>query len=423
MLKQISIWLIACVWPCAAAVAAPGCVQWSKQDASVFQPSPNAAGQISADYGLYWVRYNPTGSGEQFKRAYTPSDYLPYYSNGKQNTYPNPSQDKGAARAHYNATTLKGYYNPNKPTIIFIHGWQPKTISQHARFDFCYAYPDGQGHWSPKSNTLRYWRDWNVAIFYWNQFADAANPFSIERKIYAKGGSWDYLVSGNSAVQHCSAASSNCIMPNKSIAQLAYEAIVNAIPNIKPGMEFRISGQSLGSQIATVVTDHLLQQQPKLKPTRLVLLEPYFSSNKIGGNTIAQHINKLIQNIMSNMVPVSEYRTSRISHPPTGDWNSWLMQHVAYERLYPKYFSSALRGLALIAQRHRSAAYLYFQSKSADPYWDKNSWDKSFFNARTVNEKLSKMLAQERVQQESPSEHNFTDTKEEVFLAVTTPET
>ncbi len=411
------------------------CIQWDQKNPTVFQPVANSNNQIAPDYGLYWIKYDPKTGGEDYKRAYTPDTYLPYFSDGTRNTNPDPATDGGAARTQYNTSELQGFYDPKKPTIILFHGWQPGMTQDHRRIDLCYRYPTGVNSYSPLYNTLKYWQGWNVAIFYWNQFADESGFKDAEAKLYSSSVlqtmRWAYLTAGDTNVHYCMAQDSHCIMPRdaagriKTIAELGYEAVVNALPAMDPQEEFRIAGQSFGAQLAILVTDKLLtSQSTRLKPTRLVLLDPYFSrgnlANLFNGQSVVNHVNAMVQEIETYQVPVAEYRTSKISYFPTGDCNSWLMSHTAYERFYPKYLD-AISGLDLLAEQHRSAIYLYFQSNRAAPYWDRTTtknWNRSYINAQASNVQVSQLMHFARAQIPGFSEYSFPNTQDDAFTAV-----
>jgi hypothetical protein len=411
------------------------CIKWSQSNPSIFQPTPNVNNQIAPDYGIYWLRHDPKTGGEDYKRAYTPSDYEPYFSNGTKNNNPDPKSDGGAARAKYNATQLKGFYDPNKPTMIFFHGWQPGMTAAHQRIDLCYSYPNGKNSMSPLYDTLKYWQGWNVAVFYWNQFADESSFEDAEAKLYSstvrQHMRWAYLKPGDSKVQYCTASDSNCLMPTdakghvKPVTELAYEAVVNAVPSVNKNVEFRIAGQSFGAQLATFVTKKLMTNNAgTLLPTRLVLLDPYFTVGNLdkvfGGQRVVDYVNQEVQDIESHNIPVAEYRTSLLSHLPFGDWNPWLMAHTAYERLYPKYIKGA-SGASLLAAQHRSSIYLYFQSQRAAPFWNHDNskdWDRSYINAQSTNAEINQMMTLQRDQGSTPkhtSEYDFLDTQDDVF--------
>lgn len=421
----------------AAAVAPPlGCINWGEKDPHFFEPAGNVNNQISPDVGLYWLKYDPDTDSEEYHRAYTPNDYLPYFSNGQANTAPNPADDQGVARAIYNETQLKGFYDPKKPTIILFHGWQPDSTSLKHRIDLCYRYPNGTNSYSKTYNTLQYWKDWNVAVFYWNQFADESHDKDVEAKLYSSTINqhmrWTYLIPGDPNTHYCTVEDSHCFMPLdskghvKTIADLAYEAVINAIPAVSPNTEFRITGQSFGAQLAILVTDRLLKTTTgSVKPTRLVLLDPYFTrgalENQPDSETVVNQINQIVTDIESQGLPISEYRTSQLSDFPLGDQNLWLMNHVAYERLYPKYLSG-ISGVDLLAEEHRAAIYLYFQSRRALPYWSQTNWQDwghSYINAQATDAQLKALTHFKRVQVETPdhlSEYDFEHTESDAFV-------
>ena len=416
----------------------PVCVSWSP---TIFTPTPNAMGNVSADYGLYWLRYDPTTGGEDARRAYTPSNYLPYFSDGTANTNPNPAIDGGVARAYYNKVTLNGYYDPSKPTIIFFHGWQPGMTTAQRRVDLCYTYPldNNNDSFAPLENTMNYWQGWNVAVFYWNQFADEPNVADAEAKLYSstvqQAMRWNYLQPGNPTPLYCVAGSSNCLMPMtaqgqiQNVSQLAYQAVVNAIPAITAGQEFRMAGQSLGAQLAILVTDRLVQNNSAtLMPTRLSLLDPYFTvgtlNNLFGGETVAQHADGIVQDILNHNIPITEDRTSLLSLAPTGDWNSWLVSHTAYSRLYPLYLPAYSSSGTLAMEQHRSSMYLYFESYKAPAFFDSSNdyaWQHSYVNAQSTNAEIKQLMGAQRYQQANLGtfgEDNFTDTQDDTFSSL-----
>ena len=438
-MRTLIIGLVCSVFSCTVwAEDQPVCVSWSP---TIFTPTPNAMGKVSADYGLYWLRYDPATGGEDARRAYTPSNYLPYFSDGTANTSPNPATDGGVARAYYNKVTLNGFYDPSKPTIIFFHGWQPGMTTAQRRVDLCYTYPldNNNDSFSPLENTMKYLQGWNVAVFYWNQFADESNVADAEAKLYSttlnQAMRWNYLQPGNATPQYCTAGQSNCLMPMnaqgqiQNVSQLAYQAVVNAIPAITPGQEFHIAGQSLGGQLAILVTDQLVQHNATtLMPTRLSLLDPYFTigtlDNVFNGETVAIHADTIVQDILNHHIPISEDRTSLLSLFPTGDWNLWLVMHTAYMRLFPLYLSSYLSGSNLAMQQHRSSIYLYFESYQAPAFFDPSNsyaWQHSYVNSQSTDAQVQQLMGNQRYQQANIGtlgEDNFIDTKYDVFSPV-----
>lgn len=410
---------------------ATGCMQWPAGD---FSPDTTAHHLIAPAYGLYWVKYNQKTRGEDKMRAYTSHHLLPYETNGAPNNATDPMEDGGAAKQMYNATLfMNGFFDPKKPTIIIIHGWQPMATQLHRRFNLCYQYPlDDNGTLSPVYNTLQYWSGWNVAVFYWTQFADELDLHAAEAKIYSAntdaGMRWTYLLNGD--MQSCDGSLSasgeyHCYMPKQSVAALAEEAVREALPaNYHHAL--RIAGESLGAQVAIALTDQLVQAPFGPKPTQLILLDPYFSTanTDLFQMSIAAHANLSVQDVIAHNVGVTEYRTSTVSQAPRGDWDPVLMDMVAYMRLYPNYLSGLTSEFIRLGEQHRAAVYLYLQSHKAPAYWNKDTmanWGRSYLNAQSTDAEVQKMMGLKRYQQPSDdnlSEANFEHTEKDRFSSV-----
>lgn len=382
---------------------AGNCVQWNND---VFQPQANMFGQYKADYGIYWLKNN--GSSE----SATPACRT--------------SLGKAACMQKLESS---GYFDPNKPTIIFIHGWQPDTIKNKNRFDLCYRYKQSDGSESPIYNTLSYWKGWNVAVFYWNQFADEADVLSAESKIYSTKGvhgmRWAYIDNAGQ-LQHCSSAVSSCIMPHQGLKQedvldMAYNAYQNALPGDYHPQKLRIAGQSLGTQIAIQLTDLVLHNKALPQPTRLALMDPYFSPNGVG--VIEQHLplsvadynQRKIEDIekINPQLPITVYRTSQVSFAPTGNPAPNLMKDVAFMRLYPDFLSG--QGLALQAQLHESSIYLYFESMQSAPNFSPSANGSDYVNAAASNALALKLMHQQRYQVINDAAQHFDETNKYVF--------
>ena len=385
---------------------AGGCVQWS---ASVFHPRPNQQGQIAADTGIFWLKSDDLGLTEQAMPAY------------KMNT------DR---QQYLQQLKQTGFFNPARPTIIFIHGWQPGSITDthQSRFDFCYQFKNQLDETSPRYNTLTKWKGWNVGVFYWNQFADESNVLTAEAKIYSTRGKeqmrWAYI-DNSGAMQYCTAGQSNCIFPNVDITQMAYQSYQQAfsgLVNFHP-TELRIAGQSLGTQIATQLTDRVVHNKTLPQPTRLVLLDPYFSSNGMGVSedhlpaSVADYNADKVADILKtvNKFPVSVYRTSRLSFWPTGDPAVKLTSQVAFLQLYPKFVDHDTPSYQ--AELHISSIYIYFMSMKSQPIWPvlehnpSKTLPTAYINAASSNSQVLALMRQQRYQQPSLGEYLFVATQ------------
>ncbi len=77
------------------------------------------------------------------------------------------------------------YYKPNRPTVLYVHGWQQGLTRNRMREDFLLAHAGG-----PKVDITRAWRakGWNLGALYWNQLADEDDVQHAEAKIWSRRG-------------------------------------------------------------------------------------------------------------------------------------------------------------------------------------------------------------------------------------------
>ena len=389
-------------------VQASGCVSWK---AGTFGPTtlekPVADEKMSADSGIYWLK----NTADDLSESAMPACQVGANSKEK--------------KACLNKLKLLSYFNPNKPTIIFIHGWQPMTVVNKNRFDFCYNYTLAKDTPANTNNTLSQWKDWNVGVFYWNQYADEISPYDAEAKIYspngAKGMRWKYRwvnsETGKANSSYCSNKQANCNMPTNEqgepidIVQMAYQAYIAAMPSAEQYLSknVRIAGQSLGTQIAIQLTGKLLfDPQGAPEPTRLALMDPYFTPdhqftlvNKLP-DSVANYNANIVSNILQAhpTFPITVFRTSELSQAPNGNSAESLNNQVAYIHLYPNYMYAA-NDNELQAARHIASIYLYFYSKkfSANPLMAAAS--SNYITAQSLDADVVNLMRQKRYQ--SPS--------------------
>ena len=361
------------------------CVNWPN---NVFQPTPNpTTQQVAPDYGIYW--FKQSGSQMEAMKAFTPPSLAYQLADGSLNQLPK-GESLTTARLNYIALLeKKGFFDPNKPTLLFIHGDQPTTTLHHKRIDFCYSYLQTDGDMSPVINTLPYWRGWNVGIFYWNQFADDVAGKSIsnlvkvvtypEMKIYSSQNAanmrWSYL-DAQGKLAFCALDNKHCApLPVDrhgnplSIRQILYQAFLNAVPN-NYHQELRISGQSLGTQLEIQLTGYLDENPLAPKPSTLVLLDPYFTpgvheiNTDLGKDSTADYNTRVTEAFLKKdpHLNLIIYRSSKLSEWPFGDRNTPLQNLSAYLQICPAYLSNAYKKQRAMNE-HISCAYTYFYSK------------------------------------------------------------
>lgn len=397
------------------AVAA-NCVHWPE---TAFKPAPDAVGKIAPNTGIYWFNTQAKNTGTS------------------ETVMPACKTVSPFAKAACMAKLEKAqYFDPAKPTIIFIHGWQPNATANKQRFDFCYRYPVTKTSLSPNYNTLHDWKGWNVGVFYWTQFADEQNVLDAEAKIYstrgAQGMRWRYL-NANNQLAYCEAGALHCKMPVdtvgnvESIRQLLISDFREAMPtkiSSYHGLALRIAGQSLGTQLAIQLTAYLVSHPALPQPTRLTLMDPYFSPNFIEAknenmpDSIAGYnanAVKYIESLKHHQFPVAVYRTSTLSYPPTGAPANNLMSTIAYMRLYPHYFYQKEPPATQEGLLHVSSIYLYFESKKAAPQAGVLNAPANYVNAAANNAEVLALMGQKRYQRPSRAETDFSATQDALF--------
>lgn len=448
--KGLFCLLIISCWGSLFADPAVKCVDWPNAD---FQPTPNPQTKmIAPDYGIYWFKMGAGQFPEEAKKAYTSKTVEPMFADGTLNQSPGPQQilQYQLAKTQYNTILIKQhFFDPNAPTLIFIHGWSPTDTQHTNRFDLCYQYKINDTEYSPLYNTLEYWKSkgWNVGVFFWNQFADEAYIPNAESKLYEgtdkEEPRWKYIASDGS-IQYCSSSLSKNCMPiplsknggPSSITELAYAAYLDAFPD-NYNAPVRIAGFSLGSQIAIGMTDMIVHNKQAVQPSQLILLDSYLSMRKVPKlifptyQIVTSNLLDIInttkhQNGVASL-PISLYRGSSLSTLAylTFIKNPAIANYVAYTRFYPDYLYE--KGSQLAMAQHIATAYLYLQSMNTDIPVDCTAQDNctpfSHVIASSNDEEIHLMQGLTRFQVPSAlgpkhdeSEHDFAHTQQHRFL-------
>ncbi len=248
------------------------------------------------------------------------------------------------------------YFDPAKPTVIFVHGWQP-GISATYPPNFTYA--EGGN-----VNTANAWVNagWNIGIFYWNQFSDEAEVKDAEAKIWVNDGPqrmrWR---KGDGSYEEAPTGT-------PSAGELFYQTYVAAMTEQNyTGGHIRIAGHSLGNQMAVRLTK-LVSDGIKagnvpghLLPSRVALLDPYWSngaksylSNKENGAVVRGYVAELLP----KGVLFEWYRSSVLTVDPNGDTNQELQPMTLYADMTPDFVGYDPTNM----KKHCAAWNLYFWS-------------------------------------------------------------
>ncbi|MEN3042190.1 MAG: hypothetical protein ABDH59_02655 [Fervidobacterium sp.] len=300
----------------------------------------------SLDYGIYWFSYD--GRVEKFVSRRT-----------------NP------------------YFDPSKPSVIYIHGWQKDTTIK----DYFRENPYFLITKTIKNvNTSQFWvsKNYNVGVFYWNQFADESEVKDAEAKIWSYSGfkRMRYRLKDGSYLS---------FNESKSIGDLAFECFVENFKNYS-GSEIRLIGHSLGNQLATVLAWKIHKGiesgilPPNVMPKRLVLLDPFWSKgekNYIGnrwtGEVSRQYVRELIT---LRAIAVEMYKGSMIGGLLVGDENEEMKGMVAFYRLWADFIPTNDQ-----AEQHTYAVAWYFWSMESMVNGDNYK-----FGAAVDNDTVKKMM-------------------------------
>jgi hypothetical protein len=257
------------------------------------------------------------------------------------------------------------FYDPARPTVIFVHGWAPLGVGS-----------------TPGSDPMRYreggidadlpvaWRTptrpgaaaWNVGLFLWTPFADELEVKDAEAKIWSpqgpRGMRWRKLDGSYSTVA-----------PNRSVGELFYTAFVCGLADFR-GSELRVAGFSLGAQLAVQLAERartaadLRQLPPSLVPTRVALLDPAFTKGDkdyLGGSWTGERVRTVVHRLRGGML-FEEYKTTVFDQLGITDQNLELRDKVAYVELEPNFLPFWNQ-----VARHGAAPYYYFAQAAVGP--------------------------------------------------------
>ncbi len=306
--------LIKCIAPAlmsAALLAAPGFVSAqviSAQDAGNFQ---------QLDVNLYW--YGPNG---QNQRAIA----------GQSNPY----------------------FSKTRPTIIYIHGWQPNSVTQLRRESF------DRLAVNDNADVARAWidRGWNVGIFYWNQLADEGEVKDAEAKIYTVNSS-----QFTNATRWRDSSGAYHLGPALTVTQQFVNVYRSAMSGYTGG-EVRFAGHSLGAQLAITSASALWKQKnagllpANLVPARVALLDTAYLSGPHSwiNNQWTGEVGRTLVRENRSEIMYENYRTSgSTSNGFIGDTNQGLIDMTAFVEVKPWMY-----GAFDFTNKHNFAVGYYF---------------------------------------------------------------
>ncbi len=263
---------------------------------------------------------------------------------------------KGDLAQKASAATKSSFYDPTKPTVIYVHGWQAGSHNLGKRATFNYSKADPI--YGPKVDEADAWIDagWNIGIFYWNQFSDELIVNDAENKIWE-----DEPVTW----KNCDGKAVSTGVPSGNMADILFATYQEALKDYQ-GPNIRLAGHSLGNQLVTRLAAKAAEaaKQGKISsalvPKRVALLDPYWSRETSKMPNRATQTRALITDLKAQGMIFEWYKTSSLLEASSADTNSELLTMIGDTEITPAYYS-------VQALRHGAAPYLYFLSFANPP--------------------------------------------------------
>ncbi|WP_338768606.1 copper amine oxidase N-terminal domain-containing protein [Bernardetia sp. ABR2-2B] len=169
------------------------------------------------------------------------------------------------------------FFDPTKPTIIYVHGNAPNAVQSQSREDFLLD----EGGLNVQSHNIWKAQGWNVAIFYWIQFADEGNnipPYKVEKKIYTANSEVGMRWKGSNGNMYVSQAIQR---PVKDLFAEEYRKIFTSSYS---GAEIRVVGNSLGGNLTMAGLLEVYRRNSPRLPSRITLMDPFWTAIQSTGS-------------------------------------------------------------------------------------------------------------------------------------------
>ena len=229
-------------------------------------------------------------------------------------------------------------FDPSKPTMLYIHGYEPGTTARGFRETldtptgvFFDAYP--------VLRTGNVWidRGYNIGMFYWNQFSDEPDIRDAEKKIYCHGPHRCAIKSsredsGNGPETVFWSQYGDAKTPGIG-QQLCDEYEKYFGDEGKYNGKVTVVGHSMGGQLAIEVSRLLLAKRPSSSDSsekshrsfgKLVVLDPFFSNS-----SVARRATESLEQL-SLLVPIETQVTSLVGEGWLSSYCSGLKAHTMY---------------------------------------------------------------------------------------------
>lgn len=222
---------------------------WNNYDTPGFPLDIRSASDL---YGLFWV---------------TENSVLHKVRNGDEN---------------FNSSALEKLpleaFDPRKPTVIYIHGWEKGSIAR--RFMETTHYKNNDDVYGDDIHAVNEWKSkgWNFGIWYWGRFSDEDDVMLAESKIWSFDGPSKMRWRKNDLSFDEETYAS--VFQGHSIGDLLFDEISASMKNRWVNTSFRIIGHSLGAQLTLNLCDKILNMESESRsilPSRIDLADPFLT--------------------------------------------------------------------------------------------------------------------------------------------------
>lgn len=199
--------------------------------------------------------------------------------------------------------------DPNKPTLIYTHGWKPldeskarEGLSLKTKTEIALA-ENNFPVYPYDTEFYNYYLDkgYNVGVFYWNQLADEGMTLDVITKVWHSGDGKNmrYKTYADANAKSELTSADDPTNPKSSIAVLYGDEIKK-----KLGKDFKgslhLAGHSMGGELTCAVAEYLCimydnkEIGENLLPDRVTMLDPYLPDSKVNGKV--DHTGEIVKN-------------------------------------------------------------------------------------------------------------------------------
>lgn len=292
-------------------------------------------------------------------------------------------------------TVPNRFFDPNRPTLLFVHGWSPET-SAPGTFDMTVR--DAP----PDLDVVRLWRDagWNIGMFNWETLSHEEDVDDAEAKIWSTAGPRGMRRQGLDGQFGQG--------PPIPMGEVLGLAITHSLMELGIATEahvpFWLTGHSLGNQLATRTAGLMLEARgrgeisSRVFPERIALFDPYWSSagqDYLDGETTGERASTFIHLLKQDGIAIESIRSSVIYWFPGTDGNAPLLADTCHLFLDADYLDLPF-GMEEreFASKHWVAVWYYFALMGrAEPLHDELGAD--ICGPRTSNDRIRTWMRSE----------------------------